>query len=104
MNETRIPQSAKTRVATSLKIGAAVAVLSLIALTAEQPRLSAATASHPKAVATMAYFGGAAAAANDATGGREVSVPTPAPDAGADYFPANFPAPQGEAEPLPPTF
>jgi len=103
MNKTSNSQSAKTRVATSLKIAAAVGVLSLIALTAEQSLLSAATASHPKSVATMAYFAGAGTAANDAMGGREVSVPTPAPSA-ADYFPANFPAPQGEAEPLPPTF
>ena len=71
MNETRNLESGKQRFATSLKVGVAVAVLSLVALTSEA---------------------------------RDMSVPTPMPASASEYFPAHFAAPQGDAEPLPPTF
>jgi hypothetical protein len=54
MIESRNFQSGK-RIATSLKVAVGLAVLSLIALTAEQPRLSAATARHALASHESAY-------------------------------------------------
>jgi len=105
MNETRNLQSGKTGLPTALKVGLAVAVLSLMALTLEQPRLSAAPAGEAKSVEAVAYLPGSGPsddAGANATSSRDMSVPTPAST--AEYFPSRFAPPQAEAELLPPTF
>jgi len=55
MIESRKSQPGK-RISTSLKVAAGLAVLSMMALTAELPRLSAATARHAAASKESVYF------------------------------------------------
>ena len=77
--------SALSRIITSLKVAALVTVLGTGIIAAEQ-RLTAASALHTVAASSQV------APANSG----EPAVPY--------YFPAQFPAPQGEVEELPPTF
>jgi hypothetical protein len=78
--------SEKENLVTSLKIGVFMTVLGWVILAIEAPQLTAV----PEATATSASV------AHPASTGT-------AP-AAADYFPAQFPAPQGEPEPAPATF
>jgi hypothetical protein len=85
----------KERIALSVRVGAVVAVLGFVLLAVEQRLVQ--DVSPQEIVTTRAASSGAAAA--------PITEPAAAPAApGADYFPAHFPPPMGEAEPQPPTF
>jgi hypothetical protein len=77
--------SALSKIITSLKVAALVTVLGTVVIAAEQ-RLTAASTAH-----TVAASSPVAPAT-----GAQAAVPY--------YFPAQFPAPKGEVEELPPTF
>jgi hypothetical protein len=71
-----------------------VTVLGLAILVIEQPRLAASPHGQRATADAMSHQ---TASVNVATKALESGSPTP-------YFPAQFPPPKGESEPLPPTF
>jgi len=81
MDQTCNAQSTKARISISLKVGATLAVLSLMALTAQPQRLSAAAPSYPAANAEMASLAVATNATDGSAAARDMSVPTPSPGA-----------------------
>jgi len=83
MSESNRVPSEGDNLVTSLKIGAFITVLGWMALAVEAQQL--------------------VAAPNDTTTTAQSTVPVVSLSA-VDYFPARFPAPKGEAEPLPATF
>jgi hypothetical protein len=94
--------SALKRLVTSLKVAALVTVLGTVVLAAER-QLSTTEVSPEGVVATdLAPAQAAAPAASTSTASATAAPSTPStPD---DYFPAQFPEPQGEPAPQPPTF
>ena len=81
--------SGMDRLIAALKAAALIVVLGLIMEAIESPRLISGT-------------GGATAKASAAQTSQESTAQLPA--SGFEYFPAQFPAPKDEVEPLPPQF
>jgi hypothetical protein len=111
MNETKTTQNAKQRVGTSLKVGAVVAVLSLIAITAEQPRLSAGPKVRDPAVSAAIFVPGkgvadesvAAASPGPDVSGPDASASAPAAAGSSKHFLDLLALPQGDGQ-SPPMF
>jgi hypothetical protein len=80
------PNRDKENLVITLKIGVFMAVLGWMVLAIEAPHLTAA----PDVNVTPATVAHAA--------------PTPTAPTATDYFPAQYPAPKGEPEPVSPTF
>ena len=86
----RDSSSGTHRVPTPIKAAALIAALGLAMLVIESPRFIAGT-------------GDATAKASPSQTSRESNT-MQVPASASEYFPAQFPAPKGEAEPLPPQF
>ena len=87
----------RKELATLFRTALLVTVLGLAMVAIEQPRLGASPNGHRATADVISHQTGPAASVNVAPKALESESATP-------YFPAQFPPPKGEPEPMPPTF